>query len=222
MDRKIKAVIFDLDGTLLDTLTDLYLSVNATMEHFGYPSHSKEDVCRFVGNGVAMLIERALPNGKDNTDFDAALGYFKEYYAEHMYDNTAAYKGINDCLDTLKRGGLKLAVVSNKFDLAVKELCNRYFSDHIEVAIGENEAANIKKKPAPDTVIEALNALGITKSEAVYVGDSDVDVHTAKNAGMPCISVLWGFRDRDFLVREGADIFAYDPQELADTVFSMN
>ena len=221
MSNKIKAVIFDLDGTLLDSLTDLAISVNATMEKMGFPSHSREDVCRFVGNGVYKLIERATPLGAENEHFTEALEYFKLHYAEHMYDHTAPYTGIPEALDTMKAHGYRLAVVSNKFDAAVKELCARYFPEHIEVAIGECESAGIRKKPAPDTVLAALRELGIDRSEAVYVGDSDVDVHTAINSGMECISVLWGFRDRAFLEAEGARIFAADARELSDLIISM-
>ena len=218
MERKIKAVIFDLDGTLLNSLFDLRDSVNATMQKHGFPTHSTDAVCRFVGNGVAKLIERAIPGGRENEKFDECLADFKAHYALHMYDKTAAYDGIYEMLDSLKEKGYRLAVVSNKFDAAVKELCARYFKDHIEVAIGECESAGIKKKPAPDTVIEALKLLGITKDEAVYVGDSEVDVHTAKNSYMECVSVLWGFREKDFLASEGARIFASTPSELEKIV----
>lgn len=221
MTKNIKAVIFDLDGTLLDTLTDLHLSVNAACEAFGYKTHSREDVCRFVGNGVYKLIERAIPGGADDEHFTDVLEYFKTHYAEHMYDHTGAYAGITDALSALKADGYKLAVVSNKFDAAVVELCKRYFPDTIEVAAGENEAAGIRKKPAPDTVFAALRKLGCSNEEAVYVGDSDVDVQTAKNAGMPCISVLWGFRDRAFLEREGAEIFADTAAELVSRIKDM-
>lgn len=221
MQRKIKAVIFDLDGTLLDSLTDLHLSVNASMEAHGFPPHTRDEVCSYVGNGVYKLIERAIPDGVNNKSFESALAYFKEHYALHMYDHTGAYEGIYDALDKLKADGYRLAVVSNKFDLAVKELCKRYFPEHIEIAIGENEAAGIKKKPAPDTVIAALRELGITSDEAVYVGDSDVDVHTAKNSGMQCISVLWGFRSRDFLESVGAEIFAENADELVRIIKEM-
>ncbi len=221
MDRKIKAVIFDLDGTLLDTLGDLTTSVNAATQAHGYPVHSQEAVCSFVGNGVYRLIERAIPGGAGNESFTSVLEYFKEHYARHMYDTTGAYAGIDEALASLKQKGYKLAVVSNKFDAAVKELCRRYFSEYIEVAIGECEAAGIKKKPAPDTVLAALAQLGYSNEEAVYVGDSDVDVHTAKNSGMPCISVLWGFRARAFLEGEGATLFANDARELVQIVEDM-
>ncbi len=218
MKNNIKAVIFDLDGTLLNSLEDLADSVNAAMTKFSYPTHSIDAVCRFVGNGVAKLIERALPNGKENKDYEACLSYFKEHYALHMYDKTGPYENIPEMLDSLKSKGYKLAVVSNKFDAAVKELCKRYFDGYIEVAIGENEAEGIKKKPAPDTVIKALGMLGCTKDEAVYVGDSEVDVHTAKNSGMKCISVLWGFREKEFLESEGACIFANTAAELVEAI----
>ncbi len=219
--KSIKAVIFDLDGTLLDTLTDLHLSVNAALEAFGCKTHSRGDVCRFVGNGVYKLIERALPEGREDAHFEGVLGYFKEHYSEHMYDHTGAYVGIPEALAALRADGYKLAVVSNKFDSAVRELCRRYFSETIEVAAGENEAAGIRKKPAPDTVLAALAELGVNNEEAVYVGDSDVDVQTAKNAGMPCISVLWGFRDRAFLESEGATLFAETADELVRIVKEM-
>ena len=222
MQRKIKAVIFDLDGTLLDSLTDLHLSVNASMEAHGFPPHTRDEVCSYVGNGVYKLIERAIPDGVNNKSFESALAYFKEHYALHMYDHTGAYEGIYEALDRLKAEGYKLAVVSNKFDAAVKELCKRYFPLHIEVAIGENEAAGIKKKPAPDTVMAALRELGLSKEEAVYVGDSDVDVQTAKNSGMPCISVLWGFRPREFLESEGAQIFLDTADELTEKIKSLS
>ena len=222
MANKIKAVIFDLDGTLLDTLTDLTISVNASMREHSMPEHTRDEVCAYVGNGVYKLMQRAVPDGEYNAKYTSALEYFKEHYALHMYDNTGAYPGIMDALSTLKDEGYKLAVVSNKFDLAVVELCRRYFSEYIEVAAGENEACGIRKKPAPDTVFEALKKLGCTSDEAVYVGDSDVDVHTAKNAGMPCISVLWGFRKKDFLISEGAEIFAEDADELIDKIREMN
>ncbi len=218
MERQIKAVIFDLDGTLLNSLYDLRDSTNAAMEHFGYPTHSTEVVRRFVGNGVSKLIQRAVPNGKDNPRFDECLEFFKAHYAAHMYDKTAAYDGIYEALTELKKRGYMLAVVSNKFDAAVKELCQRYFPEHIEVAIGECEALGIKKKPAPDTVYAALKQLGITPEQAVYVGDSEVDVHTAINSGMECVTVLWGFREKDYLTGEGARIFAENTKEMLEEI----
>ena len=224
--------IFDLDGTLLDTLNDLAAAVNYALRSHEMPEHSLDDVRRFVGNGVRKLMERAVPNGTENPDFDAAFATFRQYYMAHSLDTTRPYEGIPETLAALKARGCRLAVVSNKMMAATQELCQHFFPDTIEVAIGENEAAGIRKKPAPDTVFAALNALNALgsprstlgyprsnleeprQSSAVYVGDSDVDVETARHAGIPCISVLWGFRDRDFLIKHGAKTFISAPSEL--------
>ena len=224
--------IFDLDGTLLDTLNDLAAAVNYALRSHEMPEHSLDDVRRFVGNGVRKLMERAVPNGIENPDFDAAFATFRQYYMAHSLDTTRPYEGIPETLAALKARGCRLAVVSNKMMAATQELCQHFFPDTIEVAIGENEAAGIRKKPAPDTVFAALNALNALgsprstlgyprsnlghprQSSAVYVGDSDVDIETARHAGIPCISVLWGFRDRDFLIKHGAKTFISAPSEL--------
>ena len=204
--------IFDLDGTLLDTLGDLVAAVNFALRTHGMPQHSVDDVRRFVGNGVRMLMRRAVPDGEQNPQFGQALDTFRNYYLEHSLDTTRPYPGIPEMLSELRRRGKHLAVVSNKFQTATEELCRHFFADTIEVAIGENEAAGIRKKPAPDTVLAALRNMG--GGSAVYVGDSDVDILTARNSGLPCISVLWGFRDRDFLMQHGATTFASSPAEL--------
>ena len=206
--------IFDLDGTLLDTLGDLAASVNYALRTHGMPEHSVDDVRRFVGNGVRKLMERAVPDGADNPRFDAAFATFRQHYMAHSLDTTRPYEGIPEALEALKARGCHLAVVSNKMMAATQELCRHFFPDTIEVAIGEDEAAGIRRKPAPDTVFAALKALGAGKENAVYVGDSDVDIQTACNAGLPCISVLWGFRDRDFLISHGAQTFITHPAEL--------
>lgn len=206
--------IFDLDGTLLDTLTDLAASCNYALRTHGMPEHSVDDVRRFVGNGVRKLMERAIPNGVDNPDFEATFATFREHYMQHSLDTTHPYSGIPEVLAELKACGCRLAVVSNKMMAATVELCRHFFPDTIEVAIGEHEAEGIRKKPAPDTVFAALKELGLEKDGAVYVGDSDVDVQTAANSGLPCISVLWGFRDRDFLIQHGAKTFISAPSEL--------
>lgn len=206
--------IFDLDGTLLDTLGDLAASVNYALRTHGMPEHSVDDVRRFVGNGVRKLMERAVPDGADNPRFDAAFATFRQHYMAHSLDTTRPYEGIPEALEALKARGCHLAVVSNKMMAATQELCRHFFPDTIEVAIGEDEAAGIRRKPAPDTVFAALKALGVGKENAVYVGDSDVDIQTACNAGLPCISVLWGFRDRDFLISHGAQTFITHPAEL--------
>ena len=206
--------IFDLDGTLLDTLGDLAASVNYALQQCGMPRHSVDDVRRFVGNGVHLLMERAVPDGVGNPLFEEALQTFRRHYLLHALDTTRPYDGIPELLSELKRRGRRTAVVSNKFCTATEELCRHFFPDTITVAIGENEAAGVRKKPAPDTVLEALRQLGAEKQGAVYVGDSDVDIETARNAGLPCISVLWGFRDRDFLLQHGATAFAAAPMDL--------
>ena len=206
--------IFDLDGTLLDTLGDLAASVNHALRTHGLPEHSIDDVRRFVGNGVRKLMERAVPDGAANPLFDETFATFRQYYMAHSLDTTRPYEGIPETLEALKARGCHLAVVSNKMMAATQELCYHFFPNTIEVAIGEDEAAGIRRKPAPDTVFAALKALGVGKEDAVYVGDSDVDIQTARNAGIPCISVLWGFRDRDFLLQNGAETFISTPSEL--------
>lgn len=209
--------IFDLDGTLLDTLQDLADSVNYALRTHGMPEHSQDEIRRFVGNGVRLLMERAVPDGAANPQFDAVFASFRQYYMQHSLDTTRPYDGIPELIHELKQRGCRLAVVSNKMMAATQELIAHFFPE-IDVAIGENEAAGIRKKPAPDTVLEALRQLtSLDPSEAgevVYVGDSDVDIQTAKNSGLPCISVLWGFRDRDFLTAHGASVFVETPHEI--------
>jgi phosphoglycolate phosphatase len=217
---KYNTYIFDLDGTLLDTLADLAASCNYALRTHGMPEHSIDDVRRFVGNGVRKLMERAVPDGAANPDFEATFATFREYYMLHSLDTTKPYPGVPEVLAELKAHGCRLAVVSNKMMAATVELCHHFFPDTIEVAIGENEAAGIRKKPAPDTVFAALKELGVEKEYAVYVGDSDVDIATARNAGIPCISVLWGFRDSEFLLEHGAETFILKPSDLlADLCF---
>ena len=206
--------IFDLDGTLLDTLTDLAASTNYALRTHGMPEHTIDEVRRFVGNGVRKLMERAVPDGADNPLFDEAFATFRQHYMEHSLDTTRPYEGIPDMLAALKAKGCHLAVVSNKMMAATQELCRHFFPETIEVAIGENEAEGIRKKPAPDTVIAALRQLGVGEEGAVYVGDSDVDIDTARNSNLPCINVLWGFRDRDFLLQHGASTLISAPKEL--------
>lgn len=206
--------IFDLDGTLLNTLDDLAASVNHALHVHNMPEHSVDEVRQMVGNGVRLLMERAVPGGAANPLFDEAFATFRQHYLEHSLDTTRPYEGIPELLRQLKQRGCLTAVVSNKFDAATKELCRHFFADTIDVAVGEHEAAGVRKKPAPDTVNEALRQLGIGKDGAVYVGDSDVDVMTAKNSRIPCISVLWGFRDKNFLLAHGATTFVSSPAEL--------
>lgn len=205
--------IFDLDGTLLDTLQDLAAAVNFALRKNGMEEHSIDDIRRFVGNGVRKLIERAVPDGSKNPRIDEVFADFRSYYMQHSLDTTKPYDGITEILQELKMRGCKMAVVSNKMMAATQELVAHFFPE-IEVAIGENEAEGIRKKPAPDMVFEALNRLGAEAESAVYIGDSDVDIQTAKNAGVPCISVLWGFRNRKFLLEHGAQHFIEKPSEI--------
>lgn len=209
-----RTYIFDLDGTLLDTLADLAASVNYALHTHGMPARSIDDVRRFVGNGVRLLMERAVPNGAANPQFDDAFTTFRQHYMQHSLDTTRPYPGIPESLAALRARDCRIAVVSNKMMAATQELCHHFFPDVVEVAIGEHEAEGIRKKPAPDTVFAALKSLGVGKEGAVYVGDSDVDISTARNAGIPCISVLWGFRNRDFLLHHGATTFVAAPEEL--------
>lgn len=204
--------IFDLDGTLLDTLNDLAASTNHALRQHGMPEHTTDEVRRMVGNGVAKLIERAVPQGLDNPDYEQVLADFKTHYSVHSMDTTRPYPGIEELLHTLKQQGKRLAVVSNKFCTATEALCRHFFGDTIEVAIGESE--RIRKKPAPDAVIEAMRRLDAHKDNTVYVGDSEVDVATAHNSGLPCISVTWGFRDRALLTDHGATTFADSPMDI--------
>lgn len=212
--------IFDLDGTMLDTLQDLADSVNYALRQHGMPEHSIDDIRRFVGNGVRLLMERAVPDGAENPQFEVTFATFRQHYMKHSLDTTRPYEGISELIHELKARGCKMAVVSNKMMAATQDLVRHFFPD-IEVAIGENEAAGIRKKPAPDTVFEALRQLGYPPTShpspltsVVYVGDSDVDLATARNSGIPCISVLWGFRDRDFLLSHGATTFVGHPLEI--------
>ena len=210
--KDFETYIFDLDGTLLSTLDDLAASTNYALRWAGMPERTVEEVRMFVGNGVKLLMERAIPNGINNPKFQETYAKFREHYMEHNLDTTCPYEGIPELLRELKRRGKKLAIVSNKFYAATQELAKHFFPDTIEVAIGERDS--IRKKPAPDTVLEALKQLGASKNNAVYIGDSDVDIMTAKNCDLPCISVLWGFRDKDYLIKHGGTIFVDKPSEI--------
>jgi phosphoglycolate phosphatase len=168
-----------------------------------------------VGNGVATLIKRAVPTGTSEEDTARALDFFRKHYMKHSEDTTRPYDGILELLSSLKAKGKRIAVVSNKFDAATKALCNKYFPNLIDIALGENEAEGIRKKPAPDMVFKAMKQLNASPKECVYIGDSDVDLQTAKNSGIPCISVLWGFRTKEFLQAHGATMFVEKPNEIA-------
>lgn len=210
--KDIKYIIFDMDGTLLDSLKDLQNTLNHCFRKVGFPERNYEEVRSFVGNGLRKLIERAVPQGITDEKVDEILARFKEYYMVHCADFTAPYEGIMDMLAKLKEAGYKMAIVSNKADEVLKVLNRQFFGDYIDVAIGER--AGMNKKPAPDLVWLAMEQLGATKENTVYVGDSEVDYQTAVNSELKCISVLWGFRDKDFLEECGAKCFANEPIDV--------
>lgn len=207
-----ETVIFDLDGTLLDTLDDLMDACNYALRQVGAPERTRAEVRRFVGNGLGLLMERALPNGRENPRYDEALACLQSYYDTHNRIKTAPYSGVSDLVQTLIRRGIAVAVVSNKPDTSVKPLVAEFFPHMFPVAIGERPG--VRRKPAPDTVWEALKELGKNRESAVYVGDSEVDLATARNAGIPCISVTWGFRDRDVLDAAGGTRYAASPSDV--------
>ena len=211
-----KAIIWDLDGTLLDTLQDLAGAVNHSLETYGLPVKTKEEIRAIVGRGIRHLVENAVPTGTDPATTDAVFGEFCTYYAAHSADATAPYAGIPAMLEKLSRAGVKMAIVSNKADFAVQDLVMRYFGEEITLAVGARE--DIPKKPAPDMVEYALARLGVTKAEAAYVGDSEVDVLTARNTGMDCLAVDWGFRSRETLREAGSERIFSTPQELMETI----
>lgn len=211
---KCKTLIFDLDGTLLNTICDLAAAVNHTLSAHGYPTHTEAAVVRMVGNGVANLVARALPDGEDNPDFPRVFAEFRRYYEEHKADATAPYEGITEMLSRLHAVGFSIGIVSNKLDSAVKALTARFFRDTVRVAIGEREG--VARKPAPDAVAAALSEMGTTAEGAVYIGDSEVDIDTARNAGIPCLSVGWGFRTAEELRAHGAERVFMTPRELCD------
>lgn len=202
-------IIFDLDGTLLDTLDDLMDSMNAMLRKFGYPERTREEIRRFVGNGAENLVYRAVPEGCTN----AAEVYaaFRPYYKAHNQIKTCAYPGIPEALGKIA-AKFPVAIVSNKPDESVKILCNDYFPG----IYARGESAECARKPAPDMVYAAMKYLDVEK--AIYVGDSEVDVVTAKNAGIPCVSVLWGFRDREEMIAAGADIFCESVEMLPEII----
>lgn len=210
-----KAVIFDLDGTLLNTLGDLASSVNFALRECGYPERTVDEVCSFIGNGVIMLMRRSVPKGTNEADEKACFEKFRAYYLEHMEDTTAPYDGVNELIEKLSARGIKTAVVSNKLDAGVKGLCEKYFPG-LTCAFGVNNES--ERKPSPANVFKALSKLKVEKSEALYVGDSEVDVQTAQNAGLEMAGVTWGYRSRETLVSSGANHIVEKPEKLLDLV----
>ena len=210
------AVIFDMDGTILDTLNDLASSVNYALEANGLPKRTREEVRRFVGNGAVKLIRRAVPEGTADTLFDKVFALYTTYYDEHCADATKPYDGIPELLALLRSKGVKTAVVSNKPDEAVRVLADTYFPHLFDAAVGTR--TGIKTKPAPDSVFEIIKKIGAEKKDCVYVGDSEVDIETAKNAGIPCISVSWGFKGNEFLAEHGAQKIVDNAKELSAAI----
>lgn len=187
---KYETVIWDLDGTLLNTLTDLKNAVNESMRAFGYPERTLEEIRTFVGNGVRKLMELSIPEGLENPNYESAYEVFSAYYKEHNLDYTKPYDGVTEVIRELSERGVKQAIVSNKIDYAVKLLNDEFF--HVDFCIGTQEG--LRRKPDADMVLKALDELSADQETAVYIGDSEVDIQTARNSGLPCISVLWGFR----------------------------
>lgn len=233
--KMYKYAIFDLDGTLLDTLGDLHAAVNHALRTFNFPERTKNEVRRFIGNGVVKLMERSTPDGIDEKTQEECLEVFRKYYLEHMKDMTAPYEGVLDMLKTLKEKGVKTAVVSNKLHTAVEGLCEDYFAGLIDVAIGVSDES--ERKPNPVNVFKTMDKFGFRNSEfeiaakgekrnngnsaehtIIYIGDSEVDVQTAKNAGLSCIGVTWGFRDEEELKRAGAEFIADDVSEVLGVI----
>ena len=209
---KYDTIIFDLDGTLLNTLDDLRDSLNDILAQKGYSARSLEEVRRFVGNGVRNLIRLSVPGHCSEEEVTQCLEEFKEHYKHNMQNKTRPYNGIMELLLDLNRFNYKLAIVSNKYDAAVKSLAKTYFGNLIPVAIGESQ--DIKRKPSPDSVYEAVKELGSELSNTIFVGDSETDAQTAMNAGIPCIGVTWGFRSREVLRSAGVDYLIDTPREL--------
>ena len=214
--KKYNTVIFDMDGTLLDTLEDITDGVNYSLGLYGFPSKSSQEVRRSTGNGALRLMEQSIPGGLNNTDFDKALDAYLGYYIKNNGAKTKPYPDISKLLSELHDQGFKMAIVSNKIDSEVKKLNRKYFNDLVQVAIGETET--IKRKPAPDSLYQAMSELGSVKAETVFIGDSEVDIATAKNAGVDCIAVTWGFRDKESLLKNGAVKIVNEPLDILELV----
>lgn len=209
-----KTVVFDLDGTLLNTLTDLDLSVNRALSAHWMPARTTDEVRAFTGNGIVRLIERSVPEGTHSALRKLVFDFFKADYAVHNMDHTAPYEGVPEMVEHLRAAGVGVAVVSNKADFAVQQIVAATMPDTFDAVLGECEAAGIARKPAPEMVWCALERMGASREGLVYVGDSEVDVATAANCGCPCIGCSWGFRSREELAAAGADVIVDTPAEL--------
>ena len=211
-----KLAIFDLDGTLLDTLSDLHSSVNFALRKFGFPERTLDEVRSFIGNGVVKLMERSTPDGIDEETQLRCLDIFRKYYLQHMSDSTAPYEGTSELLKNLRGEGVKIAVVSNKLHPAVEDLCESYFSGLIDKAVGVS--VEEERKPSPVNVLRTAEYFGAELKDCIYIGDSEVDVQTAHNAEVKCIGITWGFRDRDCLMANGCDIIADSAEEVKEII----
>ncbi len=211
-----KAVIFDLDGTLLNTLGDLTAAVNHALTAHGFPLRTEGEVRTFVGDGVKELIARSCPPGTHEETRRAALEAYLPYYAAHNADRTAPYPGVMDLLIALKAAGYRLAVVSNKHAPGVKALCGRFFGDYLDVAVGQDGAR--PPKPAPDSLLYAMEQMGVSPEDVWYVGDSAQDVQTARAAGVKCAAVTWGFQDEGRLLAEKPTALTHTAEELKATI----
>ncbi len=209
---KYKAVLFDMDGTVLDTLDDLADSVNESLRHFSLPTIPRNQVMRNLGNGAAYLIRSSLPEESGDDLFEQVLAFYRPWYDAHCRIKTSPYPGILPLMDALRNEGTRQAIISNKPDSAVQELAKEFFPGLMDVVVGESPA--VRRKPAPDTVLAAARQMGFEVSDCVYVGDTEVDIETARNAGMDCIAVTWGFRSEEDLIAAGAEVLVHDAQEL--------
>ena len=209
---KYQAVLFDMDGTVLDTLDDLCDSINHSLAEFSLPQVSREHVRQCLGNGAAFLVSHSIPAGSSPELEADVLAFYKPWYDAHCLIKTAPYEGILPMMQSLKEQGLRLAIISNKPDRAVQELSDAFFPGLLELSVGESPS--VRRKPAPDTVLTAASQIGLSVDKCVYVGDSEVDLQTARNAGMDCISVTWGFRDEAQLIEAGASVLVRTPEEL--------
>lgn len=210
--KKMETILFDLDGTLLDTLTDLSNAVNYALRSHNLPERSPQEIRQFLGNGIRNLVKAAVPPTLEEAAFEPVFATFRQYYMEHCLDFTQPYPGIMETLQALHERGTRMAIISNKLQPAVTELNNRFFRQYIDIAVGESET--VRRKPNPDAVLCALDALDSNKATALYVGDSEVDVETARRAGLRCACVTWGFRDEDQLRPLAPDFLIHQPSEL--------
>ena len=217
---KYNCVIFDLDGTILDTIDDLRDNVNYALEENAFPPRSLEEIRSFVGNGIRKLVERAVPANTDEKSVDAVFTCFNARYKDHCMDKTKPYDGVLELLAELRERSIKTAVLSNKADYAVHILCEKYFAGLFDCVAGMRD--DVPRKPNPEGVYRVLETLGAKKEEAVYIGDSEVDVLTARNSDLDCIAVDWGFRDREVLVAAGAELIASDINSLLEYIVNEN